>query len=191
MVMHIVSRIQLAFNPDHRISRSIHGHSPETPLVQSRAAVDRITAAKQAEGGSNATVNRTLALLRAILRRCHREWERLDRAPAVRLLKEPTLRNRFLTRPEAAALLQELPQHLRDMATFALSTGLRAANITGLCWDQVDMERKQAWVHPDQAKARRAIAVPLNEAAMEVLQRQKGNHFVRVFVSSPSIDTGQ
>jgi integrase len=67
------------------------------------------------------------------------------------------------------------------MATFALATGLRAANITGLCWEQVDMERKQAWVHPDQAKARRAIAVPLNEAALEVLRRQKGNHFVRVF----------
>jgi integrase len=36
-------------------------------------------------------------------------------------------------------------------------------------------------MHPDQAKARRAIAVPLNDAAMEVLGRQKGNHFVRVF----------
>ena len=146
-----------------------------------RALIDRITEAKQAEGASNATVNRTLALLRAILRRCHRDWEWLDRCPAVRLLKEPTLRIRFLTREQAAVLLRELPQHLKDMATFTLSTGLRAANITGLCWDQVDLERKQAWVHPDQAKARKAIAVPLNEAAMEVLQRQKGNHFVRVF----------
>ena len=146
-----------------------------------RALIDRITEAKQAEGASNATVNRTLALLRAILRRCHRDWEWLDRAPSVRLLKEPTRRIRFLTQDQAMVLLRELPQHLRDMAAFALATGLRAANITGLCWEQVDLERKQAWVHPDQAKARRAIAVPLNEAAMEVLTRQKGNHFVRVF----------
>jgi integrase len=146
-----------------------------------RALIDRITEAKQAEGGSNATVNRTLALLRAILRRCHRDWEWLDRAPAVRLLKEPTRRIRFLTQDQAVVLLRELPQHLKDMATFALATGLRAANITGLCWEQVNMERKQAWVHPDQAKARRAIAVPLNDAAMEVLGRQKGNHFVKVF----------
>jgi integrase len=146
-----------------------------------RTVVDRITDAKVAEGATNATVNRTLALLRAILRRCHRDWEWLDRAPAVRLLKEPTRRIRFLTQDQAAVLLRELPQHLRDMATFALATGLRAANITGLCWDQVDMERKQAWVHPDQAKARRAIAVPLNAAALEVLGRQKGNHFVKVF----------
>jgi len=70
-----------------------------------------------------ATVNRTLALLRTILRRCHREWEWLDRAPAVRLLNEPTLRIRFLTRDQAAALLRGLPQHLRDMAPFALATG--------------------------------------------------------------------
>lgn len=103
------------------------------------------------------------------------------RAPSVRLLKEPTLRIRFLTRDQAAALLKELPQHLKDMAAFALSTGLRAANMTRLCWDQVDMEKKQAWIHPDQAKARRAIALPLNEAAMEVLGKQKGNHPVRVF----------
>jgi len=105
----------------------------------------------------------------------------VDRAPAVRLLKEPTLRIRFLTRDQAAVLLRELPQHLRDTATFALSTGLRAANITGLCWDQVDLERKQAWVHPDQAKARRAIAVPLNDTVLKVLERQKGIHPVRVF----------
>jgi integrase len=145
-----------------------------------RATVDRITDAKVAEGATPAPVNRTLALLRAILRRCHRDWEWLDRAPAVRLLKEPTRRIRFLTQDQAAMLLKELPQHLRDMAAFALATGLRAANITGLCWDEVDMERKQAWVHPDQAKARRAIAVPLNDAALEVLERQKGNHFVKV-----------
>jgi len=99
----------------------------------------------------------------------------------MRLLKEPTRRIRFLTQDQAAALLRELPRHLRDMAIFALSTGLRAANITGLCWGQVDLERKQAWVHPDQAKARRAIAVPLNDTALEVLERQNGIHPVRVF----------
>ena len=40
-----------------------------------RAMIDTITEAKQAEGCSNATVNRTLALLRAILRKCVRDWE--------------------------------------------------------------------------------------------------------------------
>jgi integrase len=146
-----------------------------------RAVVDRITEAKRAEGVCPATVNRHLALVRAILRRAHREWEWIDRAPAVRLLKEPTRRIRFLTRDQVAALLKELPEHLRDMATFALATGLRAANVTGLTWEQVDLERKMAFVYPDQAKARKAIPVPFNDAAMDVVQRQKGKHFVKVF----------
>lgn len=88
-----------------------------------RTVIDRIIAAKRAEGCVNATVNRTLALLRAIPRRCAGEWEWMDRAPAIRLLKEPTRRIRFLTRSEAAKLLRELPDHLRDAAIFALATG--------------------------------------------------------------------
>lgn len=146
-----------------------------------RATVDAIIEAKQAEGCSNATVNRTLALLRAILRRCVREWEWLDRAPAVRLLQEPTRRIRFLSHEQALALLRELPLHLRYMATFSLSTGLRAANVTGLTWEQVDLSRKLAWVHPDQAKARKAIAVPLNDVAMEIVSHQIGKHPIHVF----------
>jgi len=95
--------------------------------------------------------------------------------PTIRLLKEPTRRIRFLSQAQALTLLRELPPHLREMATFALATGLRAANVTGLIWDQVDLSRKLAWVHPDQAKARKATAVPLNDMAMRVIMaRQAG-----------------
>jgi integrase len=48
-------------------------------------------------------------------------------------------------------------------------------------WDQVDMPRRIAWVHPDQAKARKAIAVPLNDTAMNVLTRRMGQHSEFVF----------
>lgn len=146
-----------------------------------RAMIDKVTNAKLATGAANATVNRTLALVRAILRRCERDWEWIDKSPAVRLLKEPTVRIRYLTRPEADRLLNELPPHLGDMARMALATGLRSANITGMRWDQVDLDRRMAWVHPDQAKARRAIPVPLNSEAMAVLQKQHGKHKERVF----------
>jgi integrase len=146
-----------------------------------RGLIDAITEAKRAERCSNATVNRTLALIRAILRKCVRDWEWLDRAPAVRLLKEPSRRIRFLHRHQARILLRELPPHLRDMASFTLATGLRAANVTGLTWDQVNLSRKLAWIHPDQAKARKAIAVPLNDTAVEVVRAQKAKHPTRVF----------
>lgn len=146
-----------------------------------RGMIEHVTRAKQADGCSNATVNRMLALVRAILRKSAREWQWLDRAPAVRMLKEPTRRIRYLTHEEADRLLAELPEHLRDMAAFSLESGLRAANVTGLRWSAVDLSRKLAWVHPDEAKARKAIPVPLNGEAMAVLQKQIGKHRDCVF----------
>ncbi len=101
--------------------------------------IDRLTDAKLAEGVSNATVNRPLEVVRAILRKCVNDWEWLDRAPQVRMLKEPTRRVRFLTRDEARRLLAELPEHLAVMATFSLATGLRQANVTGLQWAQLGL----------------------------------------------------
>ena len=146
-----------------------------------RDMIERISQAKLDDRCSNATVNRTLALVRSILRKCVREWQWLDRAPTVRMLKEPTRRIRYLTHLEADRLLAELPQHLRDMAAFSLSSGLRAANVTGLRWSAVDLDRRRAWVHPDEAKARRAIPVPLNGEAVAVLQKQIGKHREVVF----------
>ena len=147
----------------------------------SRSLVDRITAERAAEGVSNATVNRTLEVLRAILRKCVNEWEWLDKAPQVRMLKEPTRRIRFITRQESQRLLSVLPEHLADMAALSLATGLRRANVTGLQWTQVDLVRRVAWIHSDQAKARKAIAVPLNAEAVMLIRKQIGKHHTHVF----------
>lgn len=64
---------------------------------------------------------------------------------------------------------------------FDLATGLRQANVTELEWSQIDLERRFAWIHADQAKARKPISVPLNMVAMSVLMRQQGKHPTRVF----------
>ena len=146
-----------------------------------RPVLDRIMDIKLAEGVANATANRVLEVVRAVLRKAVNEWEWLDRAPQVRMLKEPTRRIRFLTREEALRLLSELPEHLADMAAFSLATGLRRANVTGLQWSQVDLVRRLAWIHPDQAKARKAIAVPLNAEAVAVIGKQVGKHPAHVF----------
>ena len=148
---------------------------------ESTRVIDKITDSKIAEGCSNATVNRMLALQRAILRKCANEWEWLEKAPTVRMLKEPTRRIRFLTREEAQRLLAELPAYLADMAAFSLAAGLRRANVTGLQWTQVDLTRKVAWIHPDQAKARKAVAVPLNAEAVAIIQGRTGGHVTHVF----------
>jgi len=115
------------------------------------------------------------------LRRAEREWDWLERAPHVRMLPQAKRRIRWLTREEAHRLLTELPDHLAAMVRFTLATGLREANVVKLDWSQVDLERRCAWIHADQAKARKAIPVPLNAEAVLVLRQQEGKHPERVF----------
>ncbi len=86
-----------------------------------------------------------------------------------------------MTHAEAERLIVELPDHLAAMVRFSLETGLRQANVTGLQWSQVDLVRRCAWIHPDQAKARKAIAVPLTNTAVLVLGGLIGKHQTHVF----------
>jgi integrase len=146
-----------------------------------RDLLDKIMAARIADGVSNSSVNRVMEVVRAILRKAANEWEWLDRAPSFRMLPEPTRRIRFLTQNEAERLIALLPEHLAAMVRFSLETGLRRANVVGLEWSQVDLARRTAWIHPDQAKARKAIAVPLSEAAVIVIRAQLGKHQTHVF----------
>lgn len=44
-----------------------------------------------------------------------------------------------------------------------------------------DMQRRVAWIHPDQAKAAKAIGVPLNNDAISILGAQIGKHQRNVF----------
>lgn len=173
---------KVTINEDKTKLRWLDQFLRDKPLEAiNRAMVDRITDVRLAEGWSNATVNRTLEVLRAILRKCQNDWEWLDRVPKIRMLKEPTRRIRFLNHEEAKKLLVELPEHLADMAAFSLATGLRASNVTGLLWSQVDLVKRLAWIHADQAKARKAIPVPLNSEAVGLTRKQLGRHQTHVF----------
>lgn len=146
-----------------------------------RDLIDQVAKVKKDEA-SPSTANRYKALIRAILRMARDEWEWLDRVPKVRMYPEPRKRVRWITHEEAGRLLAELPVHLKAMAAFTLATGLRQRNCSLLRWDQVDLDRAMAWIHADEAKSGKAIAVPLNADAMEVLRHQRGQHAEYVFV---------
>jgi integrase len=171
-----------SLHSDLCILRWLEPHLSGVSLVDiNRRVVDSVALKKIATGVANGTVNRTLALLRSILYRSAHEWEWIGTVPKVRLLKEPVRRVRYLTHRQAESLLCELPPHLSEMAAFALATGLRKSNVTGLSWSQVDMTRRVAWIHPDQSKTRKAIVVPLNDDAMRILSLQVGKHPSQVF----------
>ena len=162
--------------------RWLHTHLHNSKLDEiTKTKIDAIKSAKQNEGVSNATVNRTLALLRSILNRAKQDWEWLDSTPSVRLFPENAARVRWLSHEESDRLIHELPEHLKAMVRFTLSTGLRESNVTGLQWSQIDMHRHCAWIHADQAKGKKAIAVPLNNDALTVIRQQIGKHDTHVF----------
>jgi integrase len=142
--------------------------------------IDRIKAEKLKAAGKP-TVNRYLALMRAILLRARDEWEWVDKVPKVKLFKEGAGRERSISAEQAATLIGELPAHQRDVVLFAFATGLRQSNVLRLEWSHVNLETGHAWVGAEQSKNRRPIAVPLNATALEVLRRQLGKHPVRVF----------
>jgi integrase len=127
-----------------------------------------------------ATRNRYIATASAILGYAHNNgW--LHHRIRLQRHREGINKNRFLTTAEAARLLAELPNYLRDMAAFSLATGLRESNVRLLEWSNVDLERSIAWVHGDQAKAGKSLAVPLNASAMNVLRERYGQHWKWVF----------
>lgn len=152
-----------------------------------RELIEKIANAKSATGASNARVNRMLALIRSILNRAADQWGWLTSAPKVKLRKENNHRTRWLTQQEAKKLIAELPPHLADMAIFTLATGLRQSNVKNLKWENIDLEKKHTWVHPDEAKGAKAISVPLNADALSVLNKRQGMHpkYVFTYLNKP------
>lgn len=116
---------------------------------------------------TGSTYNRTLGLICAVHRASGIEPVKVDRKAT------PNGRTRWLTAAEWKRLRKALPELHRQMAEFTLATGLRENNVLRLEWQQVDLRRRAAWIHPDQAKGGQAIAVPLNAAAVAVL-RERG-----------------
>lgn len=148
---------------------------PDRPLDQ----VTGFDIAQALSDKSDSVANRTGNIIRAALMMAHKAgW--CDEI-VIQRKAHPIKRLRWLTREEWSRLYAELPPHLKAPALFAVSTGLRQANVLGLRWDQVDMDRRIAWVHADEMKAGKAISIPLSQAAIEALQCVKGQHPIYCF----------
>ncbi|MVS17016.1 tyrosine-type recombinase/integrase, partial [Salmonella enterica subsp. enterica serovar Bovismorbificans] len=120
--------------------------------------------------------------MKAILRAAERDWKWLEKAPVIKIPQVRNKRVRWLEPEEAERLINECPEPLKSVVRFALATGLRRSNIINLEWQQIDMQRRVAWVNPEDSKSNRAIGVALNDTACRVLREQIGNHHKWVFV---------
>ncbi|MES1993175.1 MAG: site-specific integrase [Pseudomonadota bacterium] len=145
----------------------------DLPLSQiGREIIDRLRTLKATES-SPSTANRHMALLRMILRKAHRDWDWIDRTPVVPMFRLERAEPRFLTRAQFSKLKKHLPVHLKDLAEFSVETGLRMRNATGLTWNEVDLRRALLIVPAARAKAGETLSLPLSQAAVQVLRRQK------------------
>ena len=93
--------------------------------------------------------------------------------PAADLEKpgEPKHKIRYLTQDEWNGLLDVAPAWLRPILTLAVATGMRLKEVVGLRWEDVAQGDGLLCVSGDN-KTGRPRAVPLGEAAREVLEAQ-------------------
>lgn len=113
----------------------------------------------------NSTKNLKLAYVGKVLRHAGCLWE-------PQYYPEPKGRDVWLTLAQWRAL--QMPDDLRQVATFSLSTGLRYANASGLQWEWVKGD--SLLIPGEFTKTGRAYGIPLNKTALAIVEgrRQKG-----------------
>ncbi len=146
-----------------------------------RANIDLVLAFCKTAG----TYTRYRTMIQAILNLVKEEgW--IDEVPklVVRTDKKKKTR-KWITREQWQRLYVKLPAHQRAPAEFAVETGLRQENVLGLEWARVSIEHKRAWIEAEDTKGDEAIAIPLSDRAVAILQAiwdRPDRHATYVFV---------
>jgi integrase len=149
-------------------------------------------AERQRSGVSAGTINHGLQIVRRILNLAAGEWmdERdltwLQAAPKIRFLANHDKRQPYpLSWEEQSRLFRELPEHLAEMALFAVNTGRRDAEICNLEWSwEVDVPElgTSVFIIPAQrVKNGEDHLVVLNRIARSVVEARRGQHARHVF----------
>ena len=117
------------------------------------------------------TVDVALARLKRFFNLCV-EWELCQRNPAakVKLFRADVKRVRFLTADEEKNLIEACDPHLRRIVRFALQTGARKGEISGLRWRDVDLKNGVATIPAVRAKAGKDRHLHLNAVATSILR---------------------
>lgn len=135
-------------------------------------------AKRQDEGVSNGTINRELGLMSTALNwaRSELEWD-IPNPLQGRKLKEPEGRIRWITRAEAAALIQAAQSeprapHIVNFIVLGLHTGMRRGEMLGLEWRRVDLQEGLVYLEPRHQKNGKIGSVPLNSTARAAIVAQ-------------------
>ena len=143
--------------------------------------------ARRDAGINPGTINRDLAVIRRILKLAARLWRDgngntwIDEAPLLQSLKCQPRKPYPISWDEQKRLLQELPDHLATMVLFAVNTGLREKELTGLRWDEEVVDGRFL-IPSHRCKITIDRIVPLNSIARSIVESQRGKNDKYVFV---------
>lgn len=132
------------------------------------------TASRKAEGKSDSSIRRELALFSSAINYARREWEWDINNPVLgRLPKKPESRVRWINREEADRLIEAADKsrskHLTDFIQLALHSGCRRNELLFLQWDSVDLRENLVHLRGAMTKSGKSRTIPLNDQARKAM----------------------
>src|SRR3989441_167863 len=147
-------------------------------------AIRKFVLEQQKAGKTNATINRSLAAVSRMFQLAVRDGKlQRQNAPNIEFLKEAAPRKGFLELADFRRLRQELPEHLRALATLGFYTGMRKGEILKLNWGNVNLADSTLRLHAGETKNDGARTIPLTGEVLEMLRilRQQNPNSKLVF----------
>jgi integrase len=142
--------------------------------------IDAYIAAREAAGDANASINRTLQLLKQAYRLAIKRGH-LARVPDIRKLVEDNVREGFFSAKQARAVIANLPDDgLRDFVLFAYLCGWRKGSIAKLRWSAVDMEAGEILLPGKYVKNKKPLKLAIEGELADVLNRRDAARSVNV-----------
>jgi integrase len=178
---------------DSRIIKLLDPYIGNLPIEQVHmGTLQKYIEDRKAKGVKARTINHGLQMTRNILNKAANEWRDeegkgwLYSAPKIKLLPEIDKRKPYpLSLEEQNNFFKYLPEHLREMALFAVNTGCRDQEICQLRWEwelYVSEVGVSVFIIPGKyVKNGQDRVVILNRIALEVISRQRQKHPGRVF----------
>jgi len=133
--------------------------------------IRKFTAAQQANGLSNASINRSISALRRMFNLAKVDGKLRD-VPHFPMLKEARARQGFFEPEQYDELARALPEYLRLPLSIGYFTGMRLGEILSLEWNQVDFLDGIIRLRAGETKNDEAREVPIAPQLHTLLERQ-------------------